>query len=72
MITAATAGEVCRELVVGGGDASPILEAAEHPFDRIALALGPLVEERLLCVGLLGMTGAALGSSADATIRGIA
>ena len=37
-------GEVGGELVVAGGDASPIFEAAEHAFDEIALAVGDLVK----------------------------
>jgi hypothetical protein len=37
-------GEVGGELVVAGGDAPPILEAAEHAFDEIALAVGDLVK----------------------------
>jgi hypothetical protein len=37
-------GEVGCELAVAGGDASPILEAAEHALDEIALAIGGLVE----------------------------
>ena len=32
------------ELVVAGGDASPILEATEHVFDEVALATYGLVE----------------------------
>jgi hypothetical protein len=49
-------GEVGCELVVAGDDASPILEAAEHALDEIALAIGGLVE-RMMRVGLFGMTG---------------
>jgi hypothetical protein len=37
-------GEVGCEFVVAGGDASPILEAAEHALDKIALAIGVLIE----------------------------
>lgn len=50
-------GEVGCELVIAGGDASPILEAAEHALDEIALAIGRLVERVVLRVGLFGMTG---------------
>jgi hypothetical protein len=46
MMTAAsmTAAEVGCELVIAGADASPILEATEHAFDEIALAIRGLVE----------------------------
>jgi hypothetical protein len=39
------------ELVVAGGDASPILEAAEHAFDKIALAIGNLIEGMMSFAG---------------------
>jgi cation transport ATPase len=44
-------GEVGCELVVAGGDASPILEAAEHALDEIALAVGGLVERMMSLAG---------------------
>jgi hypothetical protein len=43
-------GEVGCKLVVAGGDASPILEAAEPALDEVALAIGGLVE-RMMSLG---------------------
>ena len=37
-------GEVSCELVIASCDASPILEAAEHAFDKIAATIGDLIE----------------------------
>jgi hypothetical protein len=37
-----------RELVVAGGDASPILEPAEAPLDNVALLIGFFVQANLL------------------------
>jgi hypothetical protein len=42
---------VSCELVVACGDASPILEAAEHALDEIALAIGGLVERMMSLAG---------------------
>lgn len=33
-------GDCDGELVVASGDASPVLEAAEGPFDQISVAIG--------------------------------
>ena len=44
-------GEVCCELVVAGGDASPVLEAAEHALDEIALAIGDRIEGMMAFAG---------------------
>ena len=44
-------GEVGCELVIAGGDASPILEAAEHALDEVALAIGGLVERMMSLAG---------------------
>ena len=44
-------GEVGCELVIAGDDASPILEAAEHAHDEIALAIGGLVERMMSFAG---------------------
>jgi hypothetical protein len=44
-------GEVGCELVIVGGDASPILEAAEHALDEIALAIGGLGERMMSLAG---------------------
>ena len=44
-------GKVGCELVVSCGDASPILEAADHALDEIALAIGSLVERMMSLAG---------------------
>jgi MFS family permease len=44
-------GKVGCELVIAGGDASLILEAAEHALDEIALAISGLVERMMSFAG---------------------
>jgi hypothetical protein len=57
-------GEGGRKLVAAGCDASPILQAAEHALDEVALAVGDLVERVTVLPGrLFGMTGIAPRSS---------
>ena len=44
-----------REFVVTGGDASPILEAAEATFDDVASLVGlPVVRNTFLAIGFAG------------------
>jgi hypothetical protein len=56
------------ELVVAGGDASPILEATEHVFDEVALATYGLVE-RIEPLVLFQETVGSTTSSGAATAR---
>ncbi len=50
-------GEVAGELVVAGGDAAEVLEAAEHRLDPPAIAIASLVEADLALAGAgSGMT----------------
>src|SRR6516162_4706920 len=44
-------GEVGGELVVTGGDASPILQTAEHALDEVAPAIGNFVERMTAFAG---------------------
>ena len=42
---------ICCELIVAGGDASPVFETAEHAFDEISEFVGLCVERMLLLSG---------------------
>lgn len=44
-------GEVGGELVVAGGDATPILEAAEHSLDQVAQFVGLGIEGIVVLAG---------------------
>ena len=44
-------GEVAGQLVVAGGDAAEVFEAAEHRLDSPAIAIAPLVEADLALAG---------------------
>ena len=45
------AAKIGCKFIVAGGDASPILEAADHALDEIALAIGSLVERMMSLAG---------------------
>jgi hypothetical protein len=44
-------GEVVGELVVAGGDATPVLQSAEHPFDQGAQLVGLWIERMKMLAG---------------------
>ena len=55
--------EVCDEFVVASGDASEVLEAAEHALDAVALSVGRLVvDDGKSATGVQGNDGFGAGA----------